>query len=338
MPSRAPTNDNAVPSLPAKTKTVQVDSSVVLKLVKHVYENYPVQVSGQILGFENHEGAEEELNVSYAFPFPTLPNDGEGNPSVRSKGMIKYQNDMVEHLKEVNVDANPIGWYVSGNMGKIFNQSVIENMLSYQNANPESIMLVHDVSKSAHSGFSLAAYRLSPAYLAVRKEGKFTTENLTKNELSYHTIFEELPVKVSNSHLVTLYLQSINHKPAYDNLNISIDAYLEKNIEGIFDSVDDFHYDQGNYNYYQRQLSREKLKIQQWQQKRKVENSNLQQQGKAPLSTEEWKSLFKLPEEPSRVENLLISGQIDQYCNQVEEFGSSITPKLFAAQKNLESS
>lgn len=307
----------------------------MLKIVKHVYEHYPVQVCGQLLGFEELEDT-KELNISYSFPFPSIANDTEGNASVRSKGMIKYQNDMIDHLKEVNVDANPTGWYVSGNMGRFFNQAVIENMLSYQNTNPESVMLVHDVSKSAQSGFSLKAYRLSPAYLAVRKEGKFTTDNLTKNELSYHTIFEELPVKVSNSHLVTLYLQSIEHKPDYDHLNISIDSYLEKNIEGIFDSVDDFHYDQGNYNYYQRQMSREKLKIQQWQQKRKAENNARQQQGKQPLSTEEWKSLFKLPDEPSRVENLLISGQIDQYCNQIEEFGSSITPKLFAAQKNLE--
>lgn len=307
----------------------------MLKIVKHVYEHYPVQVCGQLLGFEELEDT-NELNISYSFPFPSIANDTEGNASVRSKGMIKYQNDMIEHLKDVNVDANPAGWYVSGNMGRFFNQAVIENMLSYQNTNPESVMLVHDVSKSAQSGFSLKAYRLSPAYLAVRKEGKFTTDKLTKNELSYHTIFEELPVKVSNSHLVTLYLQSIEHKPDYDHLNISIDSYLEKNIEGIFDSVDDFHYDQGNYNYYQRQMSREKLKIQQWQQKRKAENNSRQQQGKQPLSTEEWKSLFKLPDEPSRVENLLISGQIDQYCNQIEEFGSSITPKLFAAQKNLE--
>ncbi|KAA8915263.1 hypothetical protein TRICI_002620 [Trichomonascus ciferrii] len=326
---------SSVPAVPAKTTSVRVDSSVVLKIVKHVYEHYPVQVCGQLLGFEELEDT-KELNISYSFPFPSIANDTEGNASVRSKGMIKYQNDMIDHLKEVNVDANPTGWYVSGNMGRFFNQAVIENMLSYQNTNPESVMLVHDVSKSAQSGFSLKAYRLSPAYLAVRKEGKFTTDNLTKNELSYHTIFEELPVKVSNSHLVTLYLQSIEHKPDYDHLNISIDSYLEKNIEGIFDSVDDFHYDQGNYNYYQRQMSREKLKIQQWQQKRKAENNARQQQGKQPLSTEEWKSLFKLPDEPSRVENLLISGQIDQYCNQIEEFGSSITPKLFAAQKNLE--
>lgn len=307
----------------------------MLKIVKHVYEHYPVQVCGQLLGFEELEDT-KELNISYSFPFPSIANDTEGNASVRSKGMIKYQNDMIDHLKEVNVDANPAGWYVSGNMGRFFNQAVIENLLSYQNTNPESVMLVHDVSKSAQSGFSLKAYRLSPAYLAVRKEGKFTTGNLTKNELSYHTIFEELPVKVSNSHLVTLYLQSIEHKPDYDHLNISIDSYLEKNIEGIFDSVDDFYYDQSNYNYYQRQMSREKTKVQQWQQKRKAENNARQQQGKQPLSTEEWKSLFKLPDEPSRVENLLISGQIDQYCNQIEEFGSSITPKLFAAQKNLE--
>ncbi|CAN6636955.1 hypothetical protein TRVA0_016S00760 [Trichomonascus vanleenenianus] len=322
---------NAVPTTPAATTRVRVDSSVVLKIVKHVYEQYPAPASGHLLGFDE-EGV---LDVTSTFPYPASANDNEGS-GIRSKAIVKYQNDMIEHLKEVNVDANSAGWYIGASLGRFYNQNVVENLLSHQIANPESIVLVYDVSKSTHAGFTLKAYRLSPAYLAVRKEGKFSTENLTKNELSYRSVFEELPVEVKNSHLVTMYLYTIKPDTSFDHLNISIDSYLEKNIEGIFDSVDDFHYDQGNYNFYQRQLTREKMKIQQWQQKRKAENNARQQAGKEPLPTDEWKSLFKLPEEPSRGDNLLISGQINQYCDQIEEFGSTVTPKLFAAQKSLE--
>ncbi|ANB11025.1 hypothetical protein AWJ20_3821 [Sugiyamaella lignohabitans] len=213
-------------------------------------------------------------------------------------------------------------------------------MFAYQAENADSVVLVYDTAKSNQGGLALRAYRLSNSYLNAKKDGKFTTENLVKNELSYSNIFQELPIDVKNSHLVTLYLHSAKEATEnvkdYDDLAISVDQFLEQNIEGIFDSVDEFHYDQGNYNYYQRQLTREKLKIQQWQQKRKAENTALEQQGKPLLSTDDYKTLFRLPEEPSRLDNLLISAQINQYCTQIEEFGATVVPKLFATQKVLE--
>ena len=340
-----------------------VDSSVVLRIVKHVYDQYPGQASGLLVGLEQDQVSDEDndcqsVHVSNSFPFPVSSTDNELS-GIRSKANIKYQNDMLDHFKEVNIDPNPVGWYVSAHMGRFFTSNVIENMYHYQSIKPESVVLVHDISKSLSSGFSLKAYRLSENYLVVRNEtssassssqstitsttpnpGKFTTEYLVKNDLSYHNLFQELPVKILNSHLITLYLHTINKltsvNSTFDELNLSVNPYLEKNIEGLFDSIDEFHYDQSNYNYYQRSLNREKVKMQQWQQKRKAENSIREKNGKPLLPTDDWKSLFKLPEEPSRLDNLLISAQIDQYCNQVEQFGSTVGPKLFAVQKSLE--
>jgi translation initiation factor 3 subunit H len=326
----------ALPSKPAETTRVEVDASVVLKIVKHAYDQFPAQSAGHLLGLEQ----DSALSVSHCFPFPASATENDGS-GLRSKAIQKYQTEVIDHLKEVNVDSNSVGWYISANMGRFYSQSVIDTMLAYQVENPESVVLVHDVARSAQAGFSLRAYRLSAGYIRAKKDGKFTTDNLVKNELSFSTIFDELPVDIHNSHLVTLYLHSAKQlqdeaTKDYDKLNISIDSYLENNIDAIFESVDDFHYDQGNYNYYQRQMSREKIKIQQWQQKRKAENTAREASGKPLLPTDEWKSLFKLPDEPSRLDNLLISAQIDQYCTQIEEFGGAVTPKLFASQKVLE--
>lgn len=330
------------PSAPATTSKVQIDSSVVLKIVKIASDNSPSLVSGQLIGVD----LSDTLNVTHAFPYPASANDNEGS-GLKSKAVQKYQNDIISHLKMVNADTNAVGYFMSTDLGKYFSNNVIENLLHFQVANPNSILIVHDISQPLTSGLSLRALRLSEAFIAARKEGLFTIESLQKTNLSYQTIFTELPVTIKNSHLVTLFLQTLEKQNfekkiptsfthSYNKFDISIDSYLEKNIEGIFDSVDSFHADQGNYNWYQRQLAREKLKVQQWQHKRKLENAALASAGKPTLSVDEWQTLFKLPAEPSRLESLLVSGQIDNYCTQIEEFGSNVSTKLFATQKSLD--
>ena len=84
---------------------------------------------------------------------------------------------MIKYLREVNVDANNVGWYTSANMGNFVNVSMVENQYSYQKeANERTVALVHDVSRSSQGALSLRAFRLSPAFMAAYKENKFNTE------------------------------------------------------------------------------------------------------------------------------------------------------------------
>lgn len=121
-------------------------------------------------------------------------NDNEGL-GIRSKSVQKYQNDILYHLKAINVDINTVGYFISTNLGKLFNINTIETLLSYQASNPNAVLIVNDVSQTLASGLSLHAYRLSESFIAARKEGKFTTESLTKNSLSYHNILISFPLK-----------------------------------------------------------------------------------------------------------------------------------------------
>ncbi|KAG5359887.1 Eukaryotic translation initiation factor 3 subunit H [Yarrowia sp. C11] len=345
------------------TTRVCIDSSVALKIVRHCQESAPSIVAGQLLGLD----VDGELRISHSFAFPQ--NAAGGNPnsddglSLRLKAVAKYQPEMIDHLKEVNVDSNSVGWYQSTVLGRIYNASVIENLAVFQEKNPDSVVLVYDVAGSevvsdadpasnggpqghtttTPSGFNLRAFRLSEEYLSVRKSGKFDTATLTENNLTYHDVLVELPVEIKNSNLATLLLYQLGQQypnspfaeSSFSNLNVSVDPFLEKNIEAIFDSVDDFHYDQGNYNYYQRQMTREQAKISQWQQKRKAENAAREKDGRPALPTDEWKRLFKLPTEPSRQDNLLISAQLNEHCSVIEEFGAAVNSKLFATQGGL---
>jgi translation initiation factor 3 subunit H len=84
---------------------------------------------------------------------------------------------MIRMVREVNVDANSVGWYTSANMGNFVNMNVIENQFFYQKElNERTVALVHDVSRSAQGSLSLRAFRLSAKFVEAFKENKFNSE------------------------------------------------------------------------------------------------------------------------------------------------------------------
>ncbi len=157
---------------------------VVMKITKHCSTTFPTTATGSLVGMDN-KGV---LQVTNSFPFPTVDvanydshqNDASalaaGAP--RAKANLTYQNDMIRHLKEVNVDANNVGWYTSATMGNFINSSFIDNMYHYQKETESIVGLVHDVSRSSQGALSLRAFRLSSIFMAAKKEDKFTTETL----------------------------------------------------------------------------------------------------------------------------------------------------------------
>jgi len=123
--------------------------------------------------------------------------------------------------------------------------------------------------------------------------------------------------------------------PNFESLDLSIDPFLEKSCDLLLDSIENHHTELNNYQFYQRSLAREQAKITQWQQKRKAENAQRAITKQAPLPEDEWQRLFKLPQEPSRLETLLNSRQVEQYARQVDGFTASITSKMFAVRANM---
>jgi translation initiation factor 3 subunit H len=157
-----------------------------MKIVKHCTSSFPTTATGSIVGMD----VNSTLQVTNCFPFPTTdvvasdahPNDhmaasNSAAAAPRAKSNVAYQNDMIKCLREVNVDANNVGWYTSANMGNFINNSMIENQYYYQKeVNERTVALVHDVSRSSQGALSLRAFRLSPSFMAAFKESKFTTE------------------------------------------------------------------------------------------------------------------------------------------------------------------
>ncbi|RDL42264.1 Eukaryotic translation initiation factor 3 subunit H [Venustampulla echinocandica] len=350
--------------------SVQVEALVVMKIVKACAATFPTTATGSLVGMD----VNGTLQITNSFPFPTAdvaasdahPNDHMAASNLaaaapRSKANITYQNEMIKYLREVNVDANNVGWYTSANMGNFVNTSLIENQFFYQKElNEKTVALVHDVSRSSQGALSLRAFRLSPTFMAAYKENKFTTENMQKTKFTYKDILVELPIIIHNSHLLTSFLHQLpaapptedlefptslsdlkRNQPAIplypnlDSLDLSVDPYLEKSCNMLLDSIETHYTELNNFQYYQRQLAREQTKITAWKTKRAAENATRVQQKLAPLPEDEWERVFKLPTEPSRLEGMLNARQVEQYSRQVDGFTASITSKMFAVKSNL---
>ncbi|EOD46085.1 MOZ protein represents a chromatin-associated acetyltransferase [Neofusicoccum parvum] len=359
----------AAPLQESPLHAVQVEALVVMKMIKHCSAAFPTTATGSLVGMD----VNGTLQVTNCFPFPAVDAPADGTSShdnsqsaaaaPRAKANVVYQNEMIKFLREVNVDAQNVGWYTSTSMGNFVNLNTIENQFFYQKEmNERTVALVHDVSRSSQGALSLRAFRLSPQFMLAYKEGKFTTESLQKSGLRYHDILVELPLTVHNSHLLTSLLHQLPTQPAkdelsfpanlaalnsdpskplpplcpnYDALDLSIDPFLEKTCDLLLDSIENHHTELNNYQYYQRSLGREQAKITAWQQKRKAENAARAAAKQPPLPEDEWQRLFKLPQEPSRLETLLNSRQVEQYSRQVDGFTAGVSAKMFAVKSNL---
>ena len=167
----------------AEVRKLLTKAQVVMKIIKHCSQKFPTTATGSLVGLDVN-GA---LEVTNAFPFP-VPDafpEFDGPPqnaaaiAPRTKANQNYQIEMIKMLREVNVDANNVGWYTSANMGNFINLNFVETQCMYQRElNERTVALVHDVSRSSQGSLSLRAFRLSPQFMSayLSKDSKFTTE------------------------------------------------------------------------------------------------------------------------------------------------------------------
>jgi translation initiation factor 3 subunit H len=103
-------------------------------------------------------------------------------------------------------------------------------------------------------------------------------------------------------------------------------------LENLLDALDQYKTEEGNLAYQTRVIAREKLRAEQHIAKRKEENAARVGQGLAPLPEEDVKRLFKIPPEPSRLESMLLLGQIDAYSKALEGKSSTGLVKMYGAR------
>ena len=63
------------------------------------------------------------------------------------------------------------------------------------------VVIIYDPSRTRTTGLALRAFRLTDTFMTLYKEGKFTFDSLAGAHMSNTDVFQELTLKVRNSHL-----------------------------------------------------------------------------------------------------------------------------------------
>eukprot|EP01119_Soliformovum_irregulare_P019797 TRINITY_DN633_c0_g1_i1.p1 TRINITY_DN633_c0_g1~~TRINITY_DN633_c0_g1_i1.p1 ORF type:complete len:336 (-),score=88.44 TRINITY_DN633_c0_g1_i1:118-1125(-) len=318
------TNDNSL-------TTVSIDGLVVMKIIKHCKDNLPELVTGQLLGLD----FDSTLEVTNCFPFPERATEEEDDENAGNVGGAEYQLEMMKCLREVNVDNNTVGWYVcSTYLSASLNVNAIEAQYNYQDRIKKSVMIVYDPLKTSLGTLSLKAYRLTNTFMQVWKDKTFTKESLIKAKVSFKDIFEEIPVVIQNSTLAKCFLFEAEEQKALNVdlsvLNLASNPFLERSLDFLNDGLDDLAQEQNKFQYYQRSLARQQTQQAGWLAKRRNENAARKAQDEPLLpETDPTNPIFKSLAEPSRLDSLLTTAQINGYCEQIHSYATTALTKTF---------
>lgn len=174
--------------------------------------------------------------------------------------------------------------------------------------------------------------------------------SLINHRLTFSSILEEVPLKIRTNPLLSSFLGTLTKSiasplfdarpdeayetaitPSYAALDLGT-AGVTRNLEQIVEAIDGYRTEEGNVSYLIRQIARERAKADNYVAKRKEENQARIAQGLAPLPEEDVSRLFKIPAEPSRLESVLLLGQIDAYGRSLGDTSSTSLVKMYAAK------
>lgn len=339
------TSKNDSTSMAASPIThVQMDGLVSLKIIKHCTEEGSGGdlVQGVLLGLV----VDNRLEVTNCFPFPRNAGNEEGGEELDE---IQYQMEMMRLLRHVNVDHLHVGWYQSCFHGSFITKAFLDSQFSYQNSIEESVALIYDPHQTSQGFPSFKAYRLTRPMMDLYKEGDFNVDGLKNSKFSFQNMFEEIPIFVKNSNLTNVLMCELNSgslQPgkkvdSFDvssHLDLGSTTSLQMTLRQLLSITDDMSQEINKYTNHQRQVFKQNQAKIQYQQKKQQENAQRVTRGEEALPEEDLTKIFKPIPAPSRLDTLLISNQVTNYCKQVGQFSSQSLGKLFMAESFQENS
>jgi len=311
----------------SRVDCVQISGLVVLKIIKHCKENTPEFVTGQLLGLDS--GSTLEVTNCFPTPFPNRSewDDGEAGGDAG----LEYQIEMMKNLRDVNVDSNTVGWYQSTFLGAFVNIGTIESQFNYQANLKKCVVVVYDPAKTVQGSLSLQAYRLTDQFISLFPDQQFSPD-VSLGSITYLDIFEEIPIRIHNSSLINALLYELDSrdvipKPEHARLELTNSRLLQKNLEYLIEESDDLISEQHKLQYHQRSVQRQQQQQAKWIQQRKQENLARRRKGEEelPEKGDENDPLWKPIVSPAQLDSLLITNQIQFYCDQTNQLlGASL--------------
>lgn len=324
---------------------VQLDALVVSKIIQHSQDAPAASAHGLLLGLD----LEGTLEVSNSF---SLPNHTSDDDEKVSKSLVRYQTSMLRSLREVQGDDNVVGFYQATSLGAFYNQSLIDTQAIHQERlRHGGVVVVHDLSQTARGTASFRAFKLTPSFMDIYKKSNFSASSLVHRRLTFSSILEEVPLRIRTNPLLSSFLNGLAAPsatsphtsahlgspatsaipPSYSVLDLG-NSGLARNLEHVAESIDNYRTEEGNVAYASRQIAREKLRLETHLAKRREENAQRVSQGLNPLPEEDVSRTFKIPPDPSRLESLLLLGQLDAYAKTLESTAGLGLAKMYAAK------
>ena len=242
---------------------------------------------------------------------------------------IEYQNIMIRHLRNVNVDHLMVGSYQGNPYGSSVARFDTVDFIrkQYQEGNlvDESVVLMYDPTRGSKGFLSIKAFRLSSQAVKLFKDGELNAEAMKNNKVSLDSFFEEIPVTLRNSHLVSGLMCEIDEELRVDEgkqfLDMGSVNVLEKSLQNVMKCVEDV----SRFTNHQRQTTQRQQQV--------VRENTLRANRGEPLLTEEEVNKIVKPFNPiMRLDALLNSCQTLNYCQQTSSFASQNIGKLFMAK------
>ncbi len=321
---------------PAPVREVIIDGLAVLKIVKHCNDNLPTMVAGSLLGLDV-DGA---LEITYSYSFPGAKTEGDAAvEGVSELDGGEYQIEMMRMLRDVNVDNNCVGWYQSMYLGTMCTNDVVNYQYSYQSSeelSENSIVIMYDPIQSRKGTLVMKAFRLTEKFMELKR-------NKVNKFIPPADILEEIPLKIKNIGYVSAFLRCLqdSHRNELDcefeALSLANgEAHTEKHLDLLSNAVDEILNEQQEYQKYASSSSKTRQEHIRWLNKRLQDNAEAREIGNPEESTSlKTSGLRPLPDAPQRTDHLLMLGQLDRYCQQVNEHVDvSIHKLLLTTQLN----
>lgn len=298
-----------------------------MKMVKHCHEeslsNMDV-AQGALLGLV----VDKRLEITNCFPFPKSSDE--------TMDEEEYQLEMMRRLRRVNVDHFHVGWYQSADVGNFLSHPLLESQYHYQTSIEESVVVIYDTQKSARGFLTLKAYRLTPQAIAMYKDGDFTPDALRQLKMGYEHLFAEVPIVIKNSALTNIMMselaEMIPEEEGSHFLDLGTASVLENQLRCLMDRVDELNQEASKFNKFQQQVIRQEQEKHRMLAKNVQENQTRISKDEKPVSDEEINKLFKPLPVPSRINPMIVSGQINTYSQHISQFCSQSLAKLYMTQ------
>ncbi|ETN60195.1 eukaryotic translation initiation factor 3 subunit H [Anopheles aquasalis] len=305
---------------------VQCDGLAAMKMVKHCHEeslNNMEVAQGALLGLV----VDDRLEITNCFPFP------KSDETIDEE---EYQLNMMRRLRHVNVDHFHVGWYQSADVGNFLSNTLLESQYHYQTSIEESVVVIYDTQKSARGFLTLKAYRLTPQAIAMYKERDFTPEALRNLKVGYENLFVEIPIVIKNSALCNIMMSELTEMVPEEEgthfLDLGTASVLENHLRCMMDRVDELNHEATKFNKYQQAAIRQEQEKHRMLAKHAQENAARIAKGETAVPEDEINKLFRPIPVPTRLNPMIVSGQINTYAQHISQFCSQSLAKLYMTQ------